>query len=194
MSTTGLSAQDHIHLLAKMRTRLLVPSNILVLDKESACLDHIPYILEQFSKQDHQLTERIVSNKDKQHYSGIEVLLSDCVRNCLESCKNTMQNSGAIIYLSLMRDIRDSFLNKSLKPADCLIRIWRVVFFPRLCKQWLKKTISSPPMPTFVSKLTHIFFCKLFLESFLVFFLNMHSGFGKLVHKDANRFFDWPDQ
>ena len=54
-----------------------------------------------------------------------------------------MQNSGTIIYLSLMRDIRDSFLNKSLKPADRLIRIWRVVFFLRLWKRWSKENDLS---------------------------------------------------
>ena len=139
--SSGLSAQDHIHLLAKLRTRLLIPSNILVLGKETACLAHMRYILDcdQFSKEDHQLTERIISNKDKQNYSGIEVLLSDGVRNCLDSCKNVMQNFGTITYLSLMCDIRDSFLNKSLKPSDRLVRIWRVVFFLRLWKKWLKE-------------------------------------------------------
>ena len=33
----------------------------------------------------HQLTERIISNKDKQNYSGIGVLLSDGVADCLTS-------------------------------------------------------------------------------------------------------------
>ena len=41
IATTGLSAQDHIHLLAKLRTRLLIPSNILALGDETACLEHI---------------------------------------------------------------------------------------------------------------------------------------------------------
>ena len=143
--TSGLSAQDLILLLAKMRTRLLIPSNILVLGKETACLAHIRYILDckQFSKVDHQLTERIVSNKDKQNYAGIEILLSDDVRKCLDACKNKMENSGTITYLSLMRDIRDSFLNKSLKPSERLLRIWRVVFFLRLWKRWLKENDHS---------------------------------------------------
>lgn len=139
--TSGLSAQDHIHLLAKLRTRLLIPSNILILGNETACLAHIRYILdcEQFSKEDHQLTERTFSDKDKQNYAGIEILLSDGVRNCLDACKNTMQNTSTIVYLNLMRDVRDSFLNKSLKPSDRLVRIWKVVFFLRLWKRWLKE-------------------------------------------------------
>ena len=138
--SSGLSAQDHIHLLAKMRTRLLIPSNILVLGKETACLAHIRFVLDcdQFSKVDHQLTERIVSNKDKQNYAGIGVLLSEDVLKCLESCKSKIQNYGTIVYLGLMRDIRDSFLNKSLKPSERLVRIWRVVFFLRLWRRWLK--------------------------------------------------------
>ena len=87
---------------------------------------------------DHQLTERIVSNKDKQNYAGIGVLLSEGILKCLESCKSKIQNNGMIVYLGLMRDIRDSFLNKSLKPSERLVRIWRVVFFFRLWRRWLK--------------------------------------------------------
>ena len=43
MATTGFSAYDRIHLLAKLRTRLLISSNILALGDETACLEHIRY-------------------------------------------------------------------------------------------------------------------------------------------------------
>lgn len=138
IATTGLSAQDHIHLLAKLRTRLLIPSNILALGDETACLEHIKYILRNYSKEKHQLTERIVSNKDKQNYGGIEILLSEGVFDCLNKSKPVMENLGTITYLTLMRDIRDSFLDKSLQPAVRLCRIWKVVFFLRIWRRWLR--------------------------------------------------------
>ena len=73
----GIFAQDCVHLLAKLRTRLLVPPNILALGNETACRTHATNILTTFPKEEHGLTERIVSNKDKQNYTGIAVLIGD---------------------------------------------------------------------------------------------------------------------
>ena len=138
IANSGLSAQDHVHFLAKLRTKIVTPSNILVLGTETACLGHLKYILVHFSKELHQLTERILSNKDKQNYSGIEILLSEGVFECLQNSMKTTENFGTITYLGLMRDIKDSFLDKSLKPSTRLIKIWRVVFFFRIWRRWLK--------------------------------------------------------
>ena len=138
ITVTGLSAQDHIHLLAKLRTRLLIPSNILAIGKETACLEHIKYVLRNFSKEKHQLTERIVSNKDKQNYSGVGVLLSEEVAECLNQSQTITENFGTVTYLGMMRDIRDSFLDKSLMPSVRLFRIWKSVFFLRIWRRWLK--------------------------------------------------------
>ena len=79
IASTGISAQDHIHLLAKLRTRLLISSNILVLGVETACLEHVKYIQHNCLKEKHQLTKRIVSNIDKYNYGGIEILLCEGV-------------------------------------------------------------------------------------------------------------------
>ena len=67
-SDARLSARDHVHLLAKLRTKLLTPSNLLALRNKTACVIHLKFILVNHSKVHHQLTERILSNKDKQNY------------------------------------------------------------------------------------------------------------------------------
>ena len=101
-----------------MRTRLLIPSNILALGDKTACLERIKYILHNYSKEKHQLTERIISNKDKQnYYARIGILLSKGLFDCLNKSKPVMENLGTITYLTFMCDIRDSFLNKSFKPS-----------------------------------------------------------------------------
>ena len=51
---------------------------------------------------------------------------------------NISENFGTMTYLGLMRDVRDSFLDKSLKPSTRLLEIWTVVLFCRLWRRWLK--------------------------------------------------------
>ena len=95
----GLYSQDCVHLLAKMRTRLLSPSNILVLGNETACRAHIQQVLTEFPKEQHKLTERIISNKDKQNYSSISVQVDDNIINCHKKLTDKMNNMGTITYI-----------------------------------------------------------------------------------------------
>lgn len=142
IAVTGLSARNHMHLLAKLRTRSLIPSNILAIGKETACVEHVKYVLRNFSKEKHQLTERIVSNKDKQNYSVKEwlILIS------LNQSQTISENFGTISYLDMMRDIRDSFLDKFLKPSERLFRIWKAAISnPVRFQQWNVRTRSPFP-------------------------------------------------
>ena len=72
---SSLACQDIIYLLAKLRTRLLTSSNIIVLGDETACRGHLEQVLKKFSKSEHGLTSQIIENKDKQNYESIEVLV-----------------------------------------------------------------------------------------------------------------------
>ena len=76
---TSLCCQDTIHLLAKLRTRLLTPSNLIILGKETACPGHLQQLLKYFSKSEHGLTQQALQNKDKQNHDSIETLVSDDV-------------------------------------------------------------------------------------------------------------------
>ena len=72
MKTNGLCSQDTIHLLAKLRTRLLTPSNILSFGTEIACRAHLVEVLKKFPKATHGLTQRSIDNKDKQTGPSLE--------------------------------------------------------------------------------------------------------------------------
>lgn len=61
-SIDRLFSQDHIHLLAKLRSRLLKPSNLIVLGLETACRAHIQQVFETFQKERHNLTQRSIDN------------------------------------------------------------------------------------------------------------------------------------
>ena len=136
-SPDNLCVQDHIHLLAKLRSRILKPSNLLIMGTEVACRNNIAEVLRTFPKERHNLTQRCLDNKDKQNYSSIPVLISDEVQECLSELSNTNRNTGTIVYLGMMRMIRDSIFDKSLAPIKRIELMWRAVFFCRIWRKWM---------------------------------------------------------
>lgn len=108
-----------------------------MLGNETACLAHIQQVLETFSKEKHNLTQRSIDNKDKQNYSSIPVLCVDGVQECLEELNERSQNTGTLMYLKIMRQILHSIFDKSLSPLERIALIWRVVFFCRIWRKWL---------------------------------------------------------
>ena len=136
-SMDTLYAQDHIHLLAKLRSRLLKPSNLIVLGNETACRAHVQQVFETFPKEKHNLTQRCIDNKDKQNYSSIPILVSDDVKDCLEQLNQSSQNTGTIMYLKIMRQILNAIFDKSLSQLERIALMWRVAFFCRIWRKWL---------------------------------------------------------
>ena len=75
-TSKSLVCQNTVHLLAKLRTRLLTPSNLIAIGHEVACNAHLVKVCNYYPKAEHGLTRQVLENKDKQNYSSIEVLLS----------------------------------------------------------------------------------------------------------------------
>ncbi len=139
----SLNAQDTIHLLAKLRRRLVTPSNLVALGSEIACRGHLVEIIKQFEKAKHGLTYRSIDNKDKQNYTSIPLLVSQGVEDCLKELDPKLKTIGTRIYLGLMRDIRDAFFNKTLSPLRRLYLIWKAIFFLRIWRSWLSRNDYS---------------------------------------------------
>lgn len=133
----SLSAQDTIHLLAKLRTRLVTPSNLVALGCEVACRGHLVEVIKQFHKAKHGLTYRSIDNKDKENYTSIALLVNQSVEDCLKELNPKLKTMGTRVYLRLMRDIRDAFFNKSLSPLARLYLIWKAIFFLQIWRSWL---------------------------------------------------------
>ena len=143
LSRKALYAQDIIHLLAKLRTRLITPSNLLALGCEVACRGHLTELLKGVKKEEHGLCQRTIDSKDKQNYSSIELLIRPCVTNCLRKLNDSLKVQGTIVYLEIMRDIRDAFFDRSISPLTRLQKLWRSLFVLRMWRCWLKVTNSK---------------------------------------------------
>ena len=134
---SGMCSQDTVHLLAKLRTRLLTPSNLIVMGDEVACCGHLQHVLKSFQKSKHGLILQILENKDKQNYKSIECLLSDDVKKSLLEIDTTMKTQGTIAYLDMMRNIRDAFLDRGITPLKRVYLMWETIFFFRIWRKWL---------------------------------------------------------
>ena len=129
--------QDTVHILAKLRTRLVTSSNLLVLGEKTACKEHLRYLANHTDKDKHGLTARSINEKDKQNFDSIGTLVSDDVLKCLEEISKTMQTEGTICYLQIMRNIRDAFLDKSISPLHRIFLMWKSIFILRIWRTWL---------------------------------------------------------
>ena len=137
LKSKSLNCQDMVHLLAKLRTRLIIPSNIISIGSEVACRGHLTEVFKKFPKAKHGLNHRSIDDKDKQNYSCINLMVKQCVEECLQELSSTVKTKGTVIYLRLMRDLRDSFFDKALSPLRRLYLMWKSIYFLRIWRSWL---------------------------------------------------------
>ena len=176
----GLCVQDHVHLLAKLRSRLLAPSNLIVLGAETACPSHLRKVVNDVPKERHGLTKKDINNKDKQNYHSIAILVGDDLKECLLELTGPIRPTGTIAYLGLMRKLRDAFFEKAMTPIDRVARLWEVVFFVRIWRCWLSENGYSETIH-FVT--TNAYTCIELNAHFLVnlLFNVINGGFPKEV-------------
>lgn len=67
-------------MLTKMRTRLIIPSSILVPGSHPSLL---AFVIHEFPKEEHGMNQRAIDGRDKQNYKSIEIILNECASRCL---------------------------------------------------------------------------------------------------------------
>ena len=132
-----LSNQDTVHLLAKLKNKLLTPSNLIVIGRKVACPAHLITLLETVPKSQHCLTRKAVDNKDKQNYGSITLLVDAKVESCLNQLDDKYNTRGTIMYLSLMRNIRDATFDKAISPIKRIYLMWYTIYFLRIWRTFL---------------------------------------------------------
>ena len=128
LKNAGLHSEDTINILAKLRTRLITPTNLIVIGTETACRAHLEQLISSVSKANHSLTMKSINHKDKQNYDSINAMVSDSVERSFQSLSK-LRPKGTLIYLSLMRNIREAFFNKALSPLERIYIMWKPCFF-----------------------------------------------------------------
>lgn len=130
--TLVVFVQNTVHVVVKLKRRLLKPSIVLPFGTYVAGVHHLRIVQQTFCKDQHGLRKKDINYKDKQNYDTVVRMTSDSV-NSLASIPDA---KGTAVYLTVMKSVNDSFLNKTL---ECLCRVekaWYAVFILRCWRQW----------------------------------------------------------
>ena len=87
----------------------------------------------------HGLTKRAVDNKDKHNYSSIAMLVDEKVEACLNELSHKFKTYGTVVYITIMRSIRDATFDKSLAPITRIYLVWFSLYFLRIWRTWLNE-------------------------------------------------------
>ena len=120
--------QDVVHVAVKLKSRLLKPSIALPLGNYLAGLHDLRMIQSVFGKDQHGIRERDINHKDKQNFDAVLRLTSDSVMTLLSQIPDA---KGTRAYLTVVKHVMDSFLDKGLDPLSRIEKIWYAVFFVR---------------------------------------------------------------
>lgn len=127
--------QDIIHILTKLRNRLLTFSRIFPIGDKIIWQSHLKYLLENISKDKHLMTRSDIEPKDRQNSLSAEKICSKNTTQCL--LDYVPGSEGTAIYLKATRSLFDAFMDVNLNPKERIYLMWYSVFFFRAWRSWL---------------------------------------------------------
>lgn len=136
--------QDVPHIMTKMRNLITKTKNCpkkLPFGKFFIQQSHLRKIIACFSKDVHNLSPMVLDPCDRQNYdSAVRI----CNEKVTELLRGQPESEGTRIFLQIMRNINDSFMDVSLAPLERVYKIWYSVFVLRLWREFLnsKRNLS----------------------------------------------------
>ena len=125
--------QDVVHIAVKLKSRLLNPSIKLKMGPNfEACAYHLQQLCVKVGKEQHFLRVKDLNHKDRQNF--------DAVQHIINACPLLQQISGSFgtkCYVEIIKNVVDSYLDKSLDVVSRLEKIWYATFFVRYWRRWI---------------------------------------------------------
>lgn len=165
--------QDTTHIGTKMRNFFLKTlgsqRKLPFGNKYIIKIDHLQQLKNSFSKDKHQLTETALNPHDRQNFESV---LKICSPKVIELMRNHIDGSEAtVMYLTIMRNFIDSFLDTKLSPLERVQKVWYSIFIVRIWREYVLRTKSLNLKKNFLTS-----YCYVCLE------LNAHSLVLLLLH------------
>lgn len=157
--------QDTPHVATKGRNRLLItaakPTKLKFGEQFFVQVGHLHQLRQQFGKDKHRLTATILNPKDRQNYDSA---LKICSAEVVDMLKLNVPNSdGTVMYLKLLRNFIDSFMDTELLPIERVRKLWYSIFVIRIWRMYLRNESLS------------VTDCSLTLYCYVCLELNAHS-------------------
>lgn len=126
--------QDTTHLVASLRNRMLKTINtpdLLPFGKYHIQQSHLQFLLDNFSKDKHNLTATIINPIDRQNFEQTVLRLCDeKVTNLLRS--SVIGSEATTLFLEMIRGIIAAFMDTKLTPIERIENMWYIVFMLRI--------------------------------------------------------------
>lgn len=100
-------------------------------------LKHLYYLLDNFSKDKHQLTQSILNPVDKQNFESVRRMCDEKVTRLLQSSVIKEKSKGTIWFLDTIRDVLDSYMCPYLTPLQRIQKLWYRIFCIRLWRRYI---------------------------------------------------------
>lgn len=130
--------QDTIHIATKIRNFLLNMfwrKKIIPFGKYFVDMEHLFCLLNMFSKDRHMLTASILSPTDRQNFNSV---LRMCDVKVVSLLRDNIKNSQAtVIFIQMLRDIIDSYMDQSLTPLQRVRKLWYSLFLVRIWRDFI---------------------------------------------------------
>lgn len=174
--------QDHIHNMTKLRNLFLrtekyhgkLPFGPYFFVQ----LSHLKFLLQNYPKDQHELTPSTLDPVDKQNFASASRMCSDKVIQLLK--KSLPTSVGTVKFLEIMRAIYDSFCDPKLTPLERVEKIWFAVFILRI---WRKFILAQNHLTLKENFLTHF--------SYVAIEINAHSLILIMLHLKHINFEHW---
>ncbi|KAE8746002.1 hypothetical protein FOCC_FOCC007260 [Frankliniella occidentalis] len=134
--TSTVCFQDFVHLLVKLKSRLLKPSVILALGPNRlVATGHLVELIKTVPKEEHELMNSHLDSKDKMNFRTANKICSEKVTDLLD--RKIVESEGTSTFLKMMRETFHSCADPSLAPLERIEIMWKWVIFVRIWRQWL---------------------------------------------------------
>lgn len=130
--------QDTIHIATKLRNFLLrtyLDKKELPFGTHLIRVQHLYELLQKCSKDKHLLTPSTLNPTDKQNFDSVKKMCSPLVIKCLR--EQVANCDGTILYLQLLHDIVNSFMDQNLNALQRIRKLWYAVFLLRIWRRYI---------------------------------------------------------
>lgn len=142
--------QDIVHILTKMRNRLLKASVLLPLGSKLISVAHLKILINEVEKAETGLVLSDICPDDRQNYRSLEKVMERRVTDSLS--KYVVGSHGTIMFINICRSIQMSLYNDSVSPLVRISKIWEATFFLRAWRKWLQDTNEYTIEDNFITR------------------------------------------
>lgn len=130
--------QDTVHLGTKARNLFLKTNKMpkkLLFGKYYIKLSHIQYIVDNISKDQHEITQSVLDATDRQNFDSVLRICNTKVFVLLE--KHVKGSEGTIIFLKIVKNFLDAYLDQMLTPLQRVSKLWYSTFMIRMWRVFI---------------------------------------------------------